>query len=225
MFDASEILFLDCAVRQGLLTAGQRARLLEYTDLPEGMRITRLVIDAGLMVEDEVQSVLDAISRGIGSEEGVLPSAGSSPEGAQAATRETLDAILNEEEGASDDVAKALASAVRVALHEGEPPLDASYHTFRENREAAQQAFPMPQGASGTGASHGPAFPLPAGAHGAMPQGEGAFEGFPHDGNGHGAPDMLAEGATPPVPEPEKPLQKMAISTGEIDSILGGVAE
>lgn len=62
MFDASEILFLDRAVDLHLLTPSQRGRLLSFqSDMSPGMRATTLVVDAGLMSEEEVRQVLDAI--------------------------------------------------------------------------------------------------------------------------------------------------------------------
>jgi len=62
MFDASEILFLDRAVDLHLLTPSQRGRLLSFqSDMSPGMRATTLVVDAGLMSEEEVRQVLDVI--------------------------------------------------------------------------------------------------------------------------------------------------------------------
>lgn len=65
MFDASEILFLDRAVELHFLTPSQRGRLLAFqSDLQPGMSATSLVVEAGLMSEDEVGAVLNAIAEG-----------------------------------------------------------------------------------------------------------------------------------------------------------------
>lgn len=134
MFDASEVLFLDQAVELHLLTPNQRGRLLSFqSELEPGTRATNLVVDAGLMTEEEVRQVLAAIAspskqRAGGSMVRSAASLGREPESAGAgarkdgpvvnrfgvaATRLDLDSLLDEDGG--KDTKKVGKDAAQVA--------------------------------------------------------------------------------------------------------------
>lgn len=80
MFDASEILFLNTSVELNLLTPNQRDRLVSYQDqLEPGYTATQLVVDAGLMIEEEVGEVLAHLEEGISAISGGAPSPSAAP--------------------------------------------------------------------------------------------------------------------------------------------------
>ncbi len=190
MFDASEVLFLDTAVDLQLLTPNQRARLLEFQhSLEPGMNATTLVVDAGLMSEEEVQQVLHAIAgrkpKTSGSSLRTAESLGRAPTRAAeqvadpvvnrfgtAVTGSDLRAILDDDDAgglSEDDLEHLFAS-----LPSPEEPeeVTAEQEVASQSWDAdpyggapagKQQAFPMPGGAQ-------PAFPLPEGAAGADQQ-------------------------------------------------------
>jgi hypothetical protein len=192
MFDASEVLFLDTAVDLHLLTPNQRGRLLEFQhSLEPGMSATTLVVDAGLMSEDEVHEVLQAIAgqrpKTSGSSRRTAESMGRTPKAAVApdtdpvvnrfgttVTGSELSRILDDDEELSEDQLEELFASLPGVDEPVEVPSaeDTSHGAWEHDPYGGaapqpdhhQQAFPMPGG----GAQ--PAFPLPEGAAGADQQ-------------------------------------------------------
>ncbi|MCK6440267.1 MAG: hypothetical protein L6Q71_08725 [Planctomycetes bacterium] len=178
MFDESEIRFLTRAVELRLLTPNQRQRLFGFQgQLPPGMKVTTLSVESGLMVQEEVAQVLASLASGI-----------ASPAGPQAVTANGISQVLEEDDR---NPAKAIAGAIRSVMHGGEPPLDSSYNTMRENRDAAvtMQKFPLP--------------------------GQGGMEQEMATAAGMQAPQP-----EPAIVIPESPLKQFAMSASEIDSLL-----
>ena len=212
MFDESEIRFLGRAVELNLLTPNQRERLMGFQDkLPANLKVTSLVVEAGLMVEEEVQQVLTSVASGVSARPPQPPTESNSPDIGPAATVAGLAEILGENGGNNTSEAHALASAVRQVFHGTDtPPLDASYETARQNQEAMSQKFPLP-GAGEPAPSNGeqqsqPPFPLPGAPEQSI---------TPEEAN-----QIQIEQAQAEQEESNSPLKEFAASSSEISDIL-----
>jgi|GEM_PF-5035475 len=250
MFDASEILFLNSAVELNLLTPNQRDRLMEFQDqLEPGYTATQLVVDAGVMVEEEVTEVLDALQLGMsqssnGPAPGVEASSPNAPKhvatptsvsrqaDVSVATSFDVDAIINDAPAGSQQP-QAQPQYQRAAPQ-------AEYYAEAEAAEQAPQMEGQPQhfDEHEYASANQPAFPIPGGGISEY-AGDGPDAGDERDhGSIYGSQDDInAEwealdedeqaAIAPPAPVQQEvhSAKKLASSADEIASLLDGDGE
>ncbi|MCA8939252.1 MAG: hypothetical protein KDB07_05580 [Planctomycetes bacterium] len=135
MFDESEILFLDTALRMKFVTRSQRDRLVSFAEDEDLGSVTQVVVDANLMTEPEVAQTLAAIQQGFGAAGGDV----------EAVTVDALDELFGDDEPAADDDTGKVAKKSGSALDALER---ASYADDDDGDEIHAPAFPLPQGAN-----------------------------------------------------------------------------
>ncbi len=154
MFDSSELLFLQKSVELSFITESQKERLLAYQEeLEPGYKATTLVIDAGLMVEEEVEKVVQALTLGISSNNSPAQKANSNTsEAVSAATLESLEELfdkdeeLREKDGALQNLEPGKeAEALSEAYPPSSPQSQEASEMMNNDVPVAKQAFPLPQ--------------------------------------------------------------------------------